>query len=112
MSYLSSLVSSLANVEVNCGPLSEIWVSWRPKHLNTFSRKSFSTPATSMIFKQGIMITPFIGPWSTMTIKESNPLEGGRSVMGLTESCLNGRVVVEGIGIRGGQVGWVFTLFC
>ena len=29
-----------------------------------------------------------------------------------TESCLKGRVVEEGIGVRGGVVGWVITLFC
>ena len=29
-----------------------------------------------------------------------------------TESCLKERVVVEGIGARGGVVGWVIVLFC
>ena len=31
--------------------------------------------------------------------------------MRLTESCLKGRVVEEGIRARGGVVGWVITLF-
>ena len=30
-----------------------------------------------MIFEQGMRITPFIRPWSTMTINESCPFEGG-----------------------------------
>ena len=57
-------------------------------------------------------MTPFVRPWLTMTIKESKPPDGGRSVMRSTESCLKGRVVEEGIGARGGVVGWVIILFC
>ena len=86
--------------------------SWRPNHLNTFSKKSFPTPTMLMVFEQGIMITPFIRPWSTTTINESNPLEGGRSMIRSMDNCLNSRVVEEGIRLRGGQVRWVFTLFC
>ena len=44
-----------------------------------------------MVLEQGMRITPFVRLWSTMTINESCPLEGGRSVMRSTESCLKGR---------------------
>ena len=65
-----------------------------------------------MVLEQGVKITPFISPWSTMTTIESWPLEEGRSVMRLTESCLKGRVVEEEMGESGGMVRWVLTLFC
>ena len=57
-------------------------------------------------------ITPFVRPWSTTTINESCLLEGGRSVMRSTESCLKGNGKEEGMGASGGQVGWWLTLFC
>ena len=66
----------------------------------------------SIVFEQGARTTPFVRPWSTTTIKESKPSDRGRSVMRLTESCLKGRMVEEGIGTRGGEVGWVIILFC
>ena len=66
----------------------------------------------SIIFEQGARITPFVRPWSSMTIKESNPLDRGRSVIRSPESCLKGRIVEEGIGTRVGEVGWVTALFC
>ena len=69
-------------------------------------------PAASMFLEQGARITPFIRLWSTTTIKESWPEDRGRSVMRSTESCLNGRIVEEGIGDSSGHVGWWFTLFC
>ena len=56
----------------------------------------------SMVFEHGMRITPFIRLWSTMTINESCPFEGGRSVIRLTESCLKGREEDEGMGVRGG----------
>ena len=65
-----------------------------------------------IVFKQGARTTPFVRPWSTTTIKKLKPSDGGRSVMRSTESYLKGRVVEEGIGTRGGEVGWVITLFC
>ena len=59
----------------------------------------------SMVFEQGIRITPFVRPWSTTTINESCPSEGGRSIMRSTNSCLKGRGEDEGMGVSGGQVG-------
>ena len=84
------------------GPLSDIMESWRPKCLNTWWRKCLATPAASMVLEQRMRITPFVRPWSTMTINESCPLEGGRSVMRSTESCLNGSGEEEGMGASGG----------
>ena len=93
------------NAEANWGPLSDIKESWRLKHLNTWWRKCLATPAVSMVLEQGMRITPFIRPWSTMTINESCPFKGGREVTRLTESCLNGRGEDEGMGASGGRVG-------
>ena len=112
MSYLRMRASLQAKAEANCGPLSDIMESCRPKHLNTKLKKSWATPFALIILEQGARITPFVRPWSTMTIKESKPLDGGRSVMRLTESCLKGRVVEEGIGTRGGMDRWMIALFC
>ena len=58
-----------------------------------------------MVFEQGMRITPFVRPWSTMTIKESCLFEGGRSVTRSTDSCLKGRVEDEGMGASRGRVG-------
>ena len=70
------------------------------------------TPLASIVFEQGARITPFVRPWSTTTIKESKLLDGGRSVIRSTGSCLKGRVAEEGMGTRGGEVRWVMVLFC
>ena len=70
--------------------------------MNTWWRKSLATPTESMVFEQGMRITPFIRPWSTTTINESCPFDGGRSVTRSTESCLKGRGEDEGMGASGG----------
>ena len=64
-----------------------------------------ATQAASIVFEQGMRITPFVRPWLTMTINESCPFEGGRSVTRSMDSCLKGRVEDEGMGASGGQVG-------
>ena len=51
------------------------------------------------------MITPFVRPWLTTTIMESMFPTQGRSVTRSTDSCLNGKVAVDGTGFNGGQVG-------
>ena len=112
MLYLRSLASSLTRAEANWEPLSDIKVSWRLNHLKTFWKKSFPTSATLMVFEHGIMITPFIRPWLTMTMMESRPFTRGKSVTRSTESCLKGNKEVDGIGFNRGHVRWVFTLFC
>ena len=90
------------NVDANCGPLSDIRESWRWKHLNTWWRKYLAALAVSIVLEQGMRITPFVRPWLTMTINESCPFEGGRSVTRSTESCLNGRGEEERMGASGG----------
>ena len=112
MSYWRSLASSLAKAKVNWGPLSDIKESCRLNLLKTWEKKSLATSMALMVLEQGIMITPFIRPWLTMTKIEFLPRTSGRSVMRSTEICLKGSVVDEGIGFNGGRVGWVFTLFC
>ena len=76
-----------------------------PNHLKTKSKNNWVIPTASMVLEQGARITPFVRPWSTMTITESKLEETGRSVMRLTESCLKGRETVDEIGQRGGVVG-------
>ena len=83
-----------------------------PNHLKTRSKNNWAIPAASTVLEQGVRITSFVRPWSTMTMTESNPEERGRSVIRSTESCLKGREMVEGTGQSGGMVGWVLTLFC
>ena len=73
--------------------------------MNTKLKNDWAIPAASMVFWQGARITPFIRPWLTMTMTESKPAKGGRSVMRSTESCLKGREMVDGIGRRGGTTG-------
>ena len=59
-----------------------------------------------MVFEQGMRITPFVRLWLIITIDESCPFEGGRSVTRSTASCLKGRNEDDGMGASGGQVGW------
>ena len=99
-------------MEANWGPLSEIKVLWRPNRLKTWSKKSFATPMALMVLLQGMRITPLLSPWSTTTTKESCPFDLGRSVTRSMEIYLKGNRVFEGMGLSGGMVGWVFTLFC
>ena len=111
-SYWRSLASSLVKAEVNWGPLSDIMESCRPNLLKMWEKKSLATSMASMVLKQGMMITPFVRPWSTTTKIEFLPRTSGRSVTRSTEICLKGSDEDEGIGFNGGWVGWVFILFC
>ena len=77
----------------------------RPNHLKTKLKSNWAIPAASTVSEQGARITPFVRPWSTTTMTESNLEEGGRSVMRSTESCLKGRETVDEIGQRGGTRG-------
>ena len=77
-----------------------------------WEKKSLATSAASMVLEHGIMITPFIRPWSTMTKIEFLPHTSGRLVTRSTEICLKGSDEDEGIGFNSGRIGWVFTLFC
>ena len=72
-SYWRSLASSLAKAEANWGPLSDITESCRPNLLKTWEKKSLATSMASTVLEQGMMITPFIRPWSTTTKIEFLP---------------------------------------
>ena len=75
----------------------------KPNRLKMKSRNSWAIPAASIVLEQRERITPFVRPWSTMTITESKPEERGRSVIRSTESCLNGRETEDEIGQSGGE---------
>ena len=77
----SSHPNSLNACEANCRPLSDIALSGRPKHL--YSEVSRMVPICSavIVLLHDSKITPFIDPWSTMTMIESNPSETRRSVI-------------------------------
>ena len=62
-------------------------------------------PSAETVFLVGQRMTPLLSPWSTMTNKESKPLEGGRSVIRLQEIWRKGGREDEGLGIRSGVVG-------
>ena len=77
----SSHPNSLNACEANCGPLSDIALSRRPKCL--YSEVSRMVPVCSavIVVLHDSKITPFVDPWSTMTMIESNPSDTGRSVI-------------------------------
>jgi hypothetical protein len=68
-------------------------------------KKSLATPSDVIVFKQGIIITPLLRPWSTTTMIESKPLDGGKSVIRSTDRKVKGTVAVEWIGMRGSVTG-------
>ena len=111
-SYWRSLANLRAKAEANWGPLLDIRESCRPNLLKTWEKNSLATPMASIVLEQGIMITPFVRPWSTTTKIESLLRTSGRSVTRSTDICLKGSAEVEGMGCNGGLVGWVFALFC
>jgi len=39
--------------------------------------EKLATPSEVIIFRHGVIITPFVRPWSTTTITESKPPEWG-----------------------------------
>ena len=60
----------------------------------------------SMVFVHGERITPFVASWSAMTMRESKPLDGGRSMMKSIVVVSNGYAFgFAGIGISGSAVG-------
>jgi len=76
-----SLSNSLKELEVNCGPLSEIILSGSPNHLYRFSSKNLPVSSAVIVLLHGMRITPFVSAWSTMTKIESKPSAGGRLVI-------------------------------
>ena len=59
-------------------------------------------PVASIVLVQGSRITPLVDPWSTMTMIESNPLDGGRLVMKSMVMRENGRACSDLTGCRAG----------
>ena len=89
--------------EANWGPRLEMRVSCKLNHSKMKSRNSWAIPAALIVLEQRERITPFVRPWSTMTITKAKPEERERSVIRSTESCLNGRETEDEIGQVGGN---------
>jgi hypothetical protein len=79
--------------------------------MNTFSMKIIAIFSAVIVLVQGVMIAPFVSPWSMITKMESHPSFIGRSVIKSTDNCVNGLFVVETIGFIGGMVGCVLILY-
>ena len=96
----------------------KLWTSVRDKGIvetkafKDMGKEKLGNAGSIDVFGAGSEDYPFVRPWSTTTIKESWLADGGRSVMRSMESCWNGRDEEEGMGDKGGHVGWWFTLFC
>ena len=72
-----------------------------------------ATCSAVIIFEQGIKITPFVNPWSTITKRESSPLTIGRSVIISMEQLANGLVVwAPSVGMYAGCEGCQLILNC
>ena len=84
--------------EVNWGLQSKMTLECRPNQEKTGLKKSGATPALSISLVQGQKITPFVRPWSSMTITESKPLDRGKPEIRLIEIEENG---VEASTVRG-----------
>ena len=85
---------------------------YSPKQRNTLWKKSDAILSAMTVFLVGQRITPLLRPWSTTTKRESNPDDRGRSVIRSQEIWRKGKEQEEGIGVVGGVVGCMFTLFC
>ena len=99
----SSFIVSWNAQAANWGPQSEIILSGSPNCLYRLSSRSCAAPSAVNVFVQGIKITPFERPWSTMTKIKSKPSTGGRSVIRSIEQWAKGWVVfADSIGINAG----------
>jgi hypothetical protein len=63
--------------------------------------KELCHPCGINVLLQGERITPFVSPWSTMTMTESKPEEGGRSMIWSIETYWKGHMATEARGVRG-----------
>jgi len=108
-----SFRSSLNALAANCGPLSERKLLGSPNRRYTFSSKSFPTSSSVTVFEQGMKITPFVSPWSTMDKIESYPSIIGKSVIIFIEQFANGRFnLPPWIGKNAGFVEFLLILNC
>ena len=80
-------------------------MSCRLNLLKTNLKNNWAMLVASMDLEQGARITPFVRPWSTMTITGSNPEDGGRLVIRSMDSCLKGRRMEDGMEESGGIAG-------
>src|ERR1700684_711423 len=108
----SNRPSSLNVCDANCGPLSDIALSGKPKRLYNELRRMVPVCSAVIVLLHDSKITPFVDPWSTTTMIESKPSDVGRSVMKSIVIRENGRGFTEVIGCRGGCVGCRFILCC
>ena len=110
---LSNFIISWNALAVNWGPQSEIILSRSPNCLYRLSSRSCAAPSAVRVFVQGIKITPFERPWSTMTKIKLKLLMGGRSVIRSIEQLAKGQVTFAGsIGISAGWEGDWLILNC
>ena len=99
----SNIIISWNDCAANWGPQSEIILLGNPNHLYKLSSRSCAAPSVVNVFVQGIKITPFTRPWSTMTKMESKLLTGGRSMIKSIEQLVKGLVTfADSIGIKAG----------
>ena len=76
----NSAFNAQVKFETNVEPLSEMMRVSNPKSFQTWSRYLQAVPSEVIVLLQGIRQTIFESQ-SMQTIKESNPLERGRSTM-------------------------------
>ena len=108
----SSRPNSLNACEANCGPLSDIALSGRPKRLYSELSKIVPVCSAVIVLLHDSKITPFVDPWSTTTMIESNPSDIGRSVIKSIVMRENGRGCSDLTGCSGGFVRCRFILCC
>ena len=73
--------SSQNALEVNCSPQSDIALSGSPKYLYMWLRRSPTVPLVVIVLLRGQKITPFVRPWSIMTIIKLYLWDSGKLVM-------------------------------
>ena len=108
----NSRPNSLKASEANCGPLSEIALSGRPKRLYNEVSKMVPVCSAVIVLFHDSKITPFVDPWSTMTMIELNPSDIGRSVIKSMVMRENGQGFSAKTGWSGGFIGCWFILCC
>ena len=108
----SSCPNSLNVCEANCGPLSDIAFSGRPKHLYSEVSKMVPVCSAMIILLHDSKIIPFVDPWSTKTMIESNPSDTGRLVIKSMVMRENGQGFSAETGWSAGFIGCWFILCC
>ena len=108
-----SLKNSCKTLDANRGSLSLTIESGNPNLLYTLSIRSIAMSFSLAVFCVGMIITPFVRPWSTTDSIESNPLLSGKSVIKSHVQFANGRVDSAAfIGFSVGFARFRFILYC